>query len=107
MSRQFQYLGPPSLNLLQAPHAVYMVGMCVTIKGKIYRHCVMLSTIPEEGKPYGKMIDNGSSIAPVYIEAWDREDKNLANAAFRKLLTQKIKDGQFSATPTYGYIYHI
>ena len=105
VSHQFQSLGPPFLNLLQAPPAVYIVGMCVTIKGKIYPHCVMLSTIPEEGKPYGKMIDNGSSIAPVYIEARDRENKKLANAAFRKLLTQKIKDGQFSATPT--FIYHL
>ena len=105
VSHQFQSLGPPLLNLLQAPPAVYIVGMCVTIKGKVYRHCVMLSTIPQEGKPYGRMIDNGSSIAPVYIEARDREHPKLANAAFRKLLTQKIKDGKFSATPT--FIYHL
>ena len=65
----------------------------------------MLSTIPEEGKSYGKMIDNGASIVPVYIEARDRENKKLANAAFRKLLKQKIKHDQFSATPT--YIYHL
>ena len=65
----------------------------------------MQNRVLPQGKPYGKMIDNGSSITPVYIEARDREHPKLANAAFRKLLKQKIKDGRFSATPT--FIYHL
>ena len=102
-SYRFQTSGPPLLNLLQAPPGVYIVGMCVTIGDKQYKHCVMLSTIPTPGKPYGKIVDNGSSSVPVYIEAADRENKKKASGAFRKLLKQKIKHDPFGAIPTYIY----
>jgi hypothetical protein len=102
-SYRFQTSGPPLLNLLQAPPGVYIVGMCVTIGDKQYKHCVMLSTIPTLGKPYGKIVDNGSSSVPVYIEAADRENKKKASGAFRKLLKQKIKHDPFGAIPTYIY----
>ena len=75
--------------------------MCVTIDKKMRNHCIMLSTITESGKLYGKMIDNGSPSVPVYIEARDRQGKKPANGAFRKLLKRKIKHGGFGATPTF------
>ncbi len=77
------------LNLLSAEPGVYLAGLKVVLDGKEYKHCVMVSTIPEEGKPHGKMIDNHSGMKPVYLEAGDRLNKPAAKWAFKKLMAQR------------------
>ena len=86
---QFQNAkGGPMLNLVRAPPAVYVVALHVTIDSKSSNHAIMMSTIPEEHAPFGKMVDNHGKMKPVYLEAADKHSKNAAKKAFRKLVGQ-------------------
>jgi hypothetical protein len=49
----------------------------------------MLSTIEEQGKLHGKIVDN-SRLRPVYLEGKDKKDKCSAKKAWRKVFEQKL-----------------
>ena len=90
--------GPPMQLLLKAAPAVFVVGLCVTVGGNKYDHCIVVSTHPSEHAPLGKLINNYG--VPVYIEACDFAHKVPAKKAFKKLIAQKIGHDDFSVFPT-------
>ena len=85
---RFKCEGGPLLNLLKASAGVYLVALAVTLDGKRSNHCVMLSTIPEKQAPFGKLIDNHSSMKPVYLEKKDVKGKEAAKNAWKDFLAQ-------------------
>jgi len=87
VTRRFNGTGPPMLLLLRAVAGVYIVRVQVTIDGQVNSHCVMLSTIPTERCPHGKIVDNRHK--PVYIEVADKVTKKTAKLAFHKLFGQR------------------
>ena len=76
------------LNLLCATEGVYIVGLCVTVDGRMNFHAVTLSKIKEKHKPFGKLMDNNSKVKPVYIEKKDLRGREAAKEAFRVLIKQ-------------------
>lgn len=64
------------LNILNAPAGVYVVTTLVTVCGKPNRHAICVSTLPEAHCPLGKMIDNASTMKPVYIEAEEADHRD-------------------------------
>jgi hypothetical protein len=91
----FQRTGGMMLTILNAPASVFVVTALVTVRGKPNRHAICVSTVPEQHCPHGKLIDNKSSMRPVYIEACDRVHKPGAKRAFKKLFAQCIGHEDF------------
>ena len=83
------------LNILDAPAGVYVVSTLVTVCGKPNRHAICVSTLPEPHCPLGKMIDNASTMKPVYIEAADKQHKPGARHAFKQLFAQRVGHDDF------------
>ena len=84
-----QFRAKPGLmtNLIRTSGRVFIVALIVNMEGVegVYnRHCVMLSTIAEEGKPYGKIIDNHGKVNTVKKK--DANDKGTARQAWRLLM---------------------
>ena len=105
---RFKDEGGPLLNLLKADPGVFLVSMCVTIDacdGKQNKHCVMLSTIPKRGRPFGKLIDNHGKMVPAYLEKKDTRSKEAAKKAWRKFIGQNpaTHDSDFTFTPADVY----
>ena len=87
--------GGPMLNILNAPAGVYVATTLVTVRGKPNRHAICVSTLPEAHCPLGKMIDNASTMKPVYIEAADKQHKPGARHAFKQLFAQRVGHDDF------------
>lgn len=102
---QFMHEGGPMLNLLRAECSILIVGLRVCVEGKASEHCIMLSRLPEEHAPYGKLIDNHGKMKPVYIEAKDRRNKVEAARAFRALIEQNpaVHGREFTVEPSDVY----
>ena len=83
------------LNILNAPAGVYVATTLVTVCGKPNRHAICVSTLPEAHCPLGKMIDNASTMKPVYIEAADKQHKPGARHAFKQLFAQRVGHDDF------------
>ena len=100
--------GGPFLNLLDAPAAVFLVALRVTVGGTLHKHCILVSTVRERhAPPFGKMVDNHGKMRPVYIEKSDRRGKKAAHAAFCKLLRQHPSIGDEEFTVTTADIYEL
>ena len=87
--------GGKMLNILNAPAGVYVATTLVTVCGKPNRHAICVSTLPEAHCPLGKMIDNASTMKPVYIEAADKQHKPGARRAFKQLFAQRVGHDDF------------
>ena len=87
--------GGVMLNVLNAPAGVYVATTLVTVCGKPNRHAICVSTLPEAHCPLGKMIDNASTMKPVYIEAADKQHKPGARHAFKQLFAQRVGHDDF------------
>ena len=74
-----------------------MASTLVTVEGQPNRHAVLVSTIPEKHCENGKLVDNGSTTRPVYIEAKDMMHKPAAKHAFKSLLEQRVGHAGFTA----------
>ena len=62
---------------------------------KNIRHAICVSTLPEAHCPLGKMIDNASTMKPVYIEEADKQHKRGARCAFKQLFAQRVGHDDF------------
>jgi len=91
----FRAKGGMMLNILNAPAGVYVATTLVTVCGKPNRHAICVSTLPEAHCPLGKMIDNASTMKPVYIEAADKQHKPGAQHAFKQLFAQRVGHDDF------------
>ena len=83
------------LNILNAPAGVYVATTLVTVCGKPNRHAICVSTLPEAHFPLGKMIDDASTMKPVYIEEADKQHKRGARCAFKQLFAQRVGHDDF------------
>lgn len=107
VTSSFKVLGGPMLNLLCAPCGVYIVSLSIVVDGFYNNHCVMLSTIQEQGKLHGKIIDN-SKLHPVYLEGMDKKNKHSANKAWRKVFLQNPQiTGQSSLIINVNSVYKL
>ena len=93
---RFRAKGGIMLNVLKAPPGAYVVSMNVNVSGKPNRHAVMVSTLAESHCALGKLMDNGGSMRPVYIEAKDTEHKPAAKHAFKALFEQRVGHADFA-----------
>ena len=93
---RFRAKGGIMLNVLKAPPGAYVVSMLVTVSGKPNRHAIMVSTHGETHCALGKMMDNGGSMRPFYIEAKDTEHKPAAKHAFEALFEQRVGHTDFA-----------
>jgi hypothetical protein len=91
----FSRLGGLMLNLLRAAAGVFVVTAVVTVRGEANRHAICVSTVSEPHCPHGKLIDNYSTMKPVYMEAIDRQHKPSARTAFQRLFTQRVGHEDF------------
>eukprot|EP00035_Acanthoeca_spectabilis_P003980 m.97375 g.97375 ORF g.97375 m.97375 type:complete len:344 (+) comp12397_c0_seq2:881-1912(+) len=78
------------LDVLKAPPGIYIVRLLVVADDVDNMHAVMLSTIPEENTPHGKLIDNSPKQKPIYLEAKDKKSKKTARWAFESVLTGQV-----------------
>ena len=74
--------------MLRTTSRMFVVRLCVTIDGAKSFHAIMLSTVPEEHAPYGKMVDNHGAMRPVYLEKKDARKPHSAKMALRALVGQ-------------------
>jgi len=89
VTSQFAHVdGGPVLAMLRSTSRVFVARLCVTIEGAKSFHAIMLSTVPEEHAPYGKMVDNHGAMRPVYLEKGDARKPHSAKMALRTLVGQ-------------------
>ena len=78
----------PLYTILRLQHKVMVVGLHVTVDGVPMEHCVMVTTLPTDGAPLGKIVDNYPRSVPGYLQANDKRRTHAAKVCLYNVLAQ-------------------